>query len=123
MGGLFFVRVAIKLVSVMACLITFPKVNRSELLKSHIRCVENKGGTSQMEVEKLRQEVESRMRNGETFSLTEIRKIMKSTGLSYVQVIQRAKKLKKDTEEAKAEAERNGEVFDKEAYIQSRMRG
>lgn len=76
-----------------------------------------------MEVEKLRQEVESRMRNGETFSLTEIRKIMKSTGLSYVQVIQRAKKLKKDTEEAKAEAERNGEVFDKEAYIQIRMRG
>lgn len=75
-----------------------------------------------MKVDELRQEVENRMRNGETFSLAEIRKIMKNTGLSYAQVITRAKKLKKDMAQAEVEAEKRGEVFDKEAYIQKRMR-
>ena len=43
------------------------------------------------DVKKLREDVERRMRNGESYGLNEIRQIMKSTGLSYAQVIKNAK--------------------------------
>ena|SRR5699024_4793522 len=71
----------------------------------------------------LRDEVERRVRNGETFSLQEIRRIMKQTGLSYVQVVSRAKALKKQMDQAEQEAEANGTVFDKEQYLHERMGG
>lgn len=71
----------------------------------------------------LRDEVERRVRNGETFSHQEIRRIMKQTGLSYVQVVSRAKALKKQMDQAEQEAEANGTVFDKEQYLHERMGG
>ena len=71
----------------------------------------------------LRDEVERRVRNGETFSLQEIRKVMKQTGLSYVQVISRAKALKKQMDQAEQEAREQGNAFDKEQYLHERMGG
>ncbi|MFR3808801.1 MAG: hypothetical protein ACLTX3_07595 [Lachnospiraceae bacterium] len=50
------------------------------------------------------------MKTGETFSLSEIRMIMKSTGLSYAQVISRTKSLKRDMEK---EQEKQGADFNK----------
>ena len=75
------------------------------------------------QVEELRRDVERRMRNGESYSLKEIRKIMKSTGLSYTQVIKQTKKLQSDIKEAEKQAELKGETFDKEKYIEMRMQG
>lgn len=76
-----------------------------------------------MEVDKLRREVEDRMRKGESFSMKEIRKIMKETGRSYGQVMSQFKKLKKDMDKAEVEALKAGEEFDRDAYISMRMRG
>lgn len=76
-----------------------------------------------MDVKELQREVETRMRNGETFSLQEIRKIMKETGLSYAQVIRRTKKLKKDMDLAEEQALREGKPFSRESYICQRMKG
>lgn len=75
---------------------------------------------SSKKADALREEVERRMRTGESFSMEEIRMIMKSTGLSYAQVISRTKKLKKDIEK---EQEKQGENFNKEDYISQAMRG
>lgn len=75
------------------------------------------------DVKKLREDVERRMRNGESYGFDEIRKIMKSTGLSYAQVIKGTKKLNKDMKEAEAQAKAEGKPFDREAYISARMRG
>lgn len=75
------------------------------------------------DVKKLREDVERRMRNGESYSLNEIRKIMKSTGLSYAQVIKNTKKLNKDIKKAEEQALAEGKPFNKEAYISARMRG
>ncbi len=75
------------------------------------------------DVKKLREDVERRMRNGESYGLNEIRQIMKSTGLSYAQVIKNAKKLNKDIKQAEAQAKAEGRPFDKEAYISARMHG
>ena len=75
---------------------------------------------SSKKADSLREEVERRMRTGESFSMEEIRMIMKSTGLSYAQVISRTKKLKKDIEK---EQEKQGENFNKEDYISQSMRG
>lgn len=71
----------------------------------------------------LRDELERRVRHGETFSVKEIRKIMKQTGLSYVQVMSRAKALKKQMDRAEKDAEAQGTVFDKEEYLHQRMGG
>lgn len=43
------------------------------------------------EVQQLQNEVEKRLANGETFTLSEIRKIMRSTSLSYLQVVKKQK--------------------------------
>lgn len=43
----------------------------------------------------LRDEVERRMDNGETFSVREIRQIMKYSSLNYKQITSQAKKIKK----------------------------
>lgn len=75
---------------------------------------------SSKKADALREEVERRMRTGESFSMEEIRMIMKSTGLSYAQVISRTKKLKKDIEK---EQEKQGVNFNKEDYISQAMRG
>ena len=82
-----------------------------------------KGESDMADVKKLREDVERRMRNGESYGFDEIRKIMKSTGLSYAQVIKGTKKLNKDMKEAEAQAKAEGKPFDKEAYISARMRG
>ena len=66
----------------------------------------------------LKAEVERRMKTGETFSLSEIRMIMKSTGLSYAQVISRTKSLKRDMEK---EQEKQGADFNKEEFISQAM--
>ena len=58
------------------------------------------------------------MKTGETFSLSEIRMIMKSTGLSYAQVISRTKSLKRDMEK---EQEKQGADFNKEEFISQAM--
>ena len=63
-------------------------------------------------------EVERRMKTGETFSISEIRMIMKSTGLSYAQVISRTKSLKRDMEK---EQEKQGADFNKEEFISQAM--
>ncbi len=76
-----------------------------------------------MDVKALQRDVENRMRNGETYSLKEIRQIMKSTGLSYAQVISRTKKLKKELDKAEEEALKAGKPFNREAYVSARMNG
>ena len=58
------------------------------------------------------------MKTGETFSLSEIRMIMKSTELSYAQVISRTKSLKRDMEK---EQEKQGADFNKEEFISQAM--
>lgn len=73
---------------------------------------------SNKKADALKAEVERRMKTGETFSLSEIRMIMKSTGLSYAQVISRTKSLKKDMER---EQERQGADFNKEEFISQAM--
>lgn len=76
-----------------------------------------------MDVKELQRDVENRMRNGETYSLKEIRQIMKKTGLSYAQVISRTKKLKKEIEKAEEDAAKAGKPFDRDAYVSARMNG
>lgn len=73
---------------------------------------------SNKKADALKAEVERRMKTGETFSLSEIRMIMKSTGLSYAQVISRTKSLKKEMER---EQERQGADFNKEEFISQAM--
>lgn len=73
---------------------------------------------SSKKADALKAEVERRMKTGETFSLDEIRMIMKSTGLSYAQVIRRTKALKKDMDR---EQERQGTDFNKEEFISQAM--
>lgn len=73
---------------------------------------------SSKKVDALKAEVERRMKTGETFSLDEIRMIMKSTGLSYAQVISRTKSLKRDMEK---EQEKQGADFNKEEFISQAM--
>ena len=75
-----------------------------------------------MDTEKLRLEVENRMHNGESFSMKEIRKIMKKSGKSYAQVMMSFKKLKKDMEQEAIRCEEAGENFDRDAYISMRMK-
>ena len=69
---------------------------------------------SNKKADALKAEVERRMKTGETFSLSEIRMIMKSTGLSYAQVISRTKNLKRDMEK---EQEKQGADCNKEEFI------
>lgn len=73
---------------------------------------------SNKKADALKTEVERRMKTGETFSLSEIRMIMKSTGLSYAQVISRTKSLKRDMEK---EQEKQGADFNKEEFISQAM--
>lgn len=73
---------------------------------------------SSKKADALKAEVERRMKSGETFSLSEIRMIMKSTGLSYAQVISRTKSLKRDMEK---EQEKQGADFNKEEFISQAM--
>lgn len=73
---------------------------------------------SSKKADALKAEVERRMKTGETFSLSEIRMIMKSTGLSYTQVISRTKSLKRDMEK---EQEKQGADFNKEEFISQAM--
>lgn len=73
---------------------------------------------SSKKADALKAEVERRMKTGETFSLDEIRIIMKSTGLSYAQVISRTKSLKRDMEK---EQEKQGADFNKEEFISQAM--
>ena len=73
---------------------------------------------SNKKADALKAEVERRMKTGETFSLSEIRMIMKSTGLSYAQVISRTKSLKIDMEK---EQEKQGADFNKEEFISQAM--
>lgn len=70
---------------------------------------------------KLRDEVERRIDSGETFSINEIRQLMKSSGLSYKQIVSQAKLLKKDMDKAKKEAREKGIPFDKNEFIKTRM--
>lgn len=69
---------------------------------------------SSKKADALKAEVERRMKTGETFSISEIRMIMKSTGLSYAQVISRTKSLKRDMEK---EQKKQGADFNKEEFI------
>lgn len=73
---------------------------------------------SNKKADALKAEVERRMKTGETFSLSEIRMIMKSTGLSYAQVISRTKSLKRDMEK---EQEKQGADFNKEEFVSQAM--
>lgn len=73
---------------------------------------------SSKKADALKAEVERRMKTGETFSISEIRMIMKSTGLSYTQVISRTKSLKRDMEK---EQEKQGADFNKEEFISQAM--
>lgn len=73
---------------------------------------------SSKKADALKAEVERRMKTGETFSLDEIRMIMKSTGLSYAQVISRTKSLKRDMEK---EQEKQGADFNKEEFVSQAM--
>lgn len=73
---------------------------------------------SSKKADALKAEVERRMKTGKSFSLEEIRMIMKSTGLSYAQVIRRTKALKKDMDR---EQERQGTDFNKEEFITKAM--
>ena len=73
---------------------------------------------SSKKADALKAEVERRMKTGETFSLSEIRMIMKSTGLSYAQVISRTKSLKRDMEK---EQEKQGADFNMEEFISQAM--
>lgn len=73
---------------------------------------------SSKKADALKAEVERRMKTGETFSISEIRMIMKSTGLSYAQVISRTKSLKRDMEK---EQKKQGADFNKEEFISQAM--
>ena len=73
---------------------------------------------SSKKADALKAEVERRMKTGETFSISEIRMIMKSTGLSYAQVISRTKSLKRDMEK---EQEKQGADFNKAEFISQAM--
>ena len=49
----------------------------------------------QERAQELRNDVEKRLHEGKSYSVQEIRQIMKESGLGYRQVIQRAKAMKK----------------------------
>lgn len=72
--------------------------------------------------DELIKEVEDKMDSGETFTMKEIKDIMRRTGLSYRQVVGNTKKLDKEIKRAQKAAEEKGEPFDKDAYIRARMR-
>lgn len=74
------------------------------------------------DVNELREEVEKRLDNGDTFSVKEIRQIMKKYGLSYAQVVRQTKQLDRDIKKARAAAELEGKPFDKNSYLSQRMR-
>lgn len=74
-----------------------------------------------MDKEELIAEVENKMDSGETFSMKEIRDIMRKTGKSFAQVMQSTKKLDKDIKKAQKAAEAEGKPFDRDAYIKMRM--
>lgn len=76
----------------------------------------------QERVQELRSDVEKRLREGKSYSMHEIRQIMKESGLSYRQVIQRAK-AKKNMKQAEQQAEAEGRVFDEAAYLSKCMEG
>lgn len=72
------------------------------------------------EAEALRDEVEARYNRGENFSVGEIRKMMKRTGLSYAQVVKQTRQLDKDMKKAEKAAADEGKPFNKEAYLSMR---
>lgn len=73
------------------------------------------------EKDALIKRVEEKMDSGDTFSMKEIRDIMRKTGKSFAQVVQSTKKLDKDIKKAQAAAEAEGKPFDRDAYIKMRM--
>ena len=77
----------------------------------------------QERAQELRSDVEKRLREGKSYSMHEIRQIMKESGLSYRQVIQRAKAMKKNMKQAEQQAEAEGRAFDEAAYLSKCMEG
>ncbi|MFR5030352.1 MAG: hypothetical protein ACLUCI_03270 [Blautia hansenii] len=75
------------------------------------------------DVKELKRDLENRLRNGESYSFDEIRKIMKNSGLSYLQIMQQTKKLNKEIKQAEEKALAEGKPFSREAYLSARMNG
>lgn len=73
------------------------------------------------EINQLRADVEKRMYEGKSYSVDEIRNIMKKTGLSFAQVVKNTKKLDKEIKQAEKAAKEKGEPFDRDAYLTKRM--
>lgn len=71
--------------------------------------------------DELIKEVEDKMNSGETFTMKEIKDIMKRTGMSFRQVVGRTKQLDKEIKKAEKIALEKGEPFDKNEYIRKRM--
>lgn len=75
------------------------------------------------DVQEIKRELENRLRNGESYSFDEIRKIMKNSGLSYLQIMQQTKKLNKEIKQAEEKAKLEGKPFNRDAYLSARMNG
>ena len=71
--------------------------------------------------DELIKEVEDKMDSGETFTMKEIKDIMKLTGMSFKQVVGRTKQLDKEIKKAEKIALEKGESFDRNEYIRKRM--
>jgi len=78
---------------------------------------------NQERAQELRNDVEKRLHEGKSYSVQEIRQIMKESGLGYRQVIQRAKAMKKNMRQAELQAEAEGRTFDEAAYLSECMKG
>ena len=69
----------------------------------------------------LKEEADKIMVRGTAPSMSEMIKLMKNSGKSFKQIVQSSKKLKKEMNAAKAQAESEGKVFVESAYLKERM--
>ena len=67
------------------------------------------------DVKELKRDLENRLRNGESYSFDEIRKIMKNSGLSYLQIMQQTKKLNKEIKQAEEK------LWQKESHLAEKL--
>ena len=69
----------------------------------------------------LKKEADEIMDRGTKPSMKEMIHLMKSSGKSFKQIAQSSKKLRKDMEAARAQAESEGKVFVETAYLKQQM--
>ena len=76
---------------------------------------------SQQENYDIKKEAERIIERGETPSMEEIRRLMKKSGKSFVQIMKETKQLKKSMDQAREKAESEGKYLDEHAYLKAQM--